>query len=478
MIPLRVGFVAVVRPAFKGDGAAVAARSLAALAGLARGLGAELAGDEGTVRDAAEAAHAGRRLAAADLDLLVVQHATFATGDLLAPLLAAAPRVVVWAVPERAGAKPGGPDGGRGPLPLNSLCGLNMTLSFAEGPRGGARGPVAWCYGDPDDARTRARLEALLRAERGARAFATARVLAIGGTAPGFYGLELPALPGGATVVERPLADLFARVAAIDAGEAERHAAAWRAEEPLEAPWDHLVAAARIDLALAAFARDEGANALAVRCWPELPDACGAMACAAMGRAADRGQPAACEGDVWGAASMRVLHAVAGTPAALLDLSDVDVAGDALLLWHCGNAPRALAAAGTRLTTHFNRDGVGVVRDQQLAPGPATAFRLLPHGVAAGKDGAARAAGAAALVVGGRVRPATAPSFDGVRGWWGDLVWHRTPVSAERAVASVLDHRLPHHLALAAGDVRAALLDLAERLEAPVLDPGTRPGLA
>jgi hypothetical protein len=465
---LRLGFVAVVRPAFKGDGAHVAARSSAFLAELAAASGAEFVDAGGPVRDADEAVAAGLRLAALRLDLVVIQHATFATGDLLAPLLAAAPRAVVWAVPESAGGRVGGPDGESGPLPLNSLCGLNMTLSFAHGPHGGARGPVGWCYGEAGDPALTSRLRSLLAAERGMVALAATRVLAIGGTAPGFYGLEQPPLPLGATVIARPLADLFDRVAAVEGATAEAHAEAWRAEEPLEAPWAHLVQAARIDLALSAMARDAGANALAVRCWPELPDACGAMACAAMGRAADRRLPAACEGDVWGAASMRVLQAVADAPTALLDLSDLDRRRDALLLWHCGNAPRALAAApGTRLTTHFNRDGTGVVRDQTLAPGPATAFRLVP-----GPGGRVDAA-----VVGGHVLEAQGPSFDGVRGWWGGLVWGREAVSAERAVASVLDHRLPHHLALAAGDVREALLEFCARIEGMPLAPSPRAGL-
>jgi len=466
---LRIGFVAVVRPAFKGGGAAVAERSRDALARLCSDLDADLAEDAGAVRDESEAVVAGNRLAAAHLDLLVIQHATFATGDLLAPLLAAAARAVVWAVPESAGAKPGGPDGVRGPLPLNSLCGLNMTLSFAEGPRGGARSPVAWCYGDTDDAGLRTRLSAIIAAERGVLALATTRVLAIGGTAPAFYGLEQPPLPHGAAVVNRPLAELFDRVTAVDDSAAERHAESWRSEEPLDAPWAHLVRAARIDLALADMARATDANALAVRCWPELPDACGAMPCAAMGRSADRRLPAACEGDVWGAASMRVLQAVADAPAALLDLSDLDRERDALLLWHCGNAPLELAAApGSRLTTHFNRDGLGVVRDQTLVPGPATAFRLLPTDAADA---------ATAVVIGGRVLAADRPSFDGVRGWWGELVWGRERVSAERAVASVLDHRLPHHLALAGGDVRAALLELCERLGGDALPPSRRESL-
>lgn len=470
MTPLEIGFVAVVRRAFKGDGRAVAERSRSALAAVAAREGAELVADEGVVHDAQEAAEAARRLATAGVELLILQHATFATGDLLAPLLAAAPRAVVWAVPEATGARPGGPDGVGGPLPLNSLCGLNMTLSFAEGPAGGARDRVGWCYGAPDDPRALDRLAVLIAAERGARALATTRVLAIGGTAPGFYGLDLPGLPLGGEVIERPLADLFQRAAAVDEEAALAHAEAWRSEEPLDAPWDHLVRAARIDLALTALAREDGANALAVRCWPELPDACGAMACAAMGRSADRRVPAACEGDVWGAASMRVLQAIANAPAALLDLSDLDHGRDALLLWHCGNAPRAFAAApGTRLTTHFNRDGVGIVRDQTLSPGPATALRLLP----AGCDGAP-----GLVVIGGRVREADGPSFDGVRGWWGGLTWAREPVSAARAMASILDHRLPHHLALASGDVRLALLELCDRWGIAPLRPTEREDLA
>jgi len=472
---LRLGFVAVVRPAFKGDGAAVAARSLAVLTEVASALGVGLAAEGGVVRDAREAEGVAAELAAARLDLLVIQHATFATGDLLAPLLAAAGRAAVWAVPEWAGARPGGPDGVQGPLPLNSLCGLNMTLSFAEGPRGGARAPVAWCYGAPEDPTLRARLADLIAAERGARALAETRILAIGGTAPGFYGLEQPPLPCGATVVEHPLADLFERVAAVDDDDATAHAEAWRRDEALDAPWAHLVRAARIDLGLDAMAREAQANALAVRCWPELPDACGAMGCAVLGRSADRGRPAACEGDVWGAASMRVLQAVAGAPAALLDLSDLDRERDALLLWHCGNAPLALAAApGTRLTTHFNRDGLGVVRDQTLAAGPATAFRLLPS---APTTGAAPGDAPGAVVVGGRVLASEHASFDGVRGWWGDLTWGRERVSAERAVASVLDHRLPHHLALAAGDARHALLELCARWGGTALAPSAREGL-
>jgi hypothetical protein len=64
-----------------------------------------------------------------------------------------------------------------------------------------------------------------------------------------------------------------------------------------------------------------------------------------------------------------------------------------------------------------------------------------------------------------------------VRGWWGELTWSRERVSAERAVAGILDHRLPHHLALAAGDRREALLELCDRLGATALAASPREGL-
>ena len=463
---LRVAFVAVLRSAFKGDGEAVATRSQARLAELADGA---LIGDAHLVRDAADAEQLARALQGGDLDLLVIQHATFATGDLLAPLLGCAERVVVWGVPERAGAREGGPDGVTGPLPLNSFCGLNMTLSFAEQARFGSRSRLGWCYGDPDDPRLSARLTAQLAAARAAHAWRRTRVLAIGGTAPAFYGLELPDPPMGAAVMRVGLDALFAHIAAQSAGPVAAAAADWAQLEECGVDRPALERAARIDLALQAFAHEHDANAIALRCWPELPERCDSMACAVLGRSGDRGVPAACEGDVWGALSMRVLEAVAGRASALLDLSDLDTAQDAILLWHCGNAPTSFAAAGTRLTTHFNRDGVGVVRDQTLTPGPATALRILP-----GIDGTAPQL----VVIEGEVRPERTPSFDGVRGWWGSLRWAGEPISAERALASVLDARLPHHLALVPGTHSAALGELAEGWGMRLVRAGARRGFA
>lgn len=462
---LRIGFVGIVRPLFKGDSPGAASRSLKQLRALGEELGFEVVTPEVTGNEAhaatgraipgfavsnlAAAEQAARQLAAQDLDLLLIQHTTFATGELLVPLLHAAERVGVWALPEAAG------NGGEGgPLPLNALCGLNMTLSLLEHPKVAKREPVKWFYGEAESVWFRERLVPTLLALRGLRALGSARVLQIGGTAPGFYGLEeTPVLPG-VRVDAAELSELFARIAAVPEAEAEALARDWAAAEAHDLSRVQLARAARIELALWRWAEEGGYQALAVRCWPELPERCGSMACAAMGNVSSR-IPAACEGDVMGALSMLVLAGMSGESAILMDLSDL--AGEALQFWHCGNAPREWAAGGhSRLTAHFNRDGVGAVRDMMLRPGPVSGFRLL--------DGAL-----SALIFSGRFGTLERAGFDGVRGWLADLRWNGVPLEPRAFVANVLDRRLPHHFAFGALELSAGLAELCAWLGARVL---------
>ncbi len=452
----RIGFVSVTRPAFKGDGTGAARRSLDGLERLAERFGFELVASGRPVRDADEAARAAAELSQEGLDYLLVQLTTFATGDVVAPLLAATAHIGLWGLPEEAG-------GWReGPLPLNSLCGLNMTLSLLDAPQIAKAEPVKWFYGKAEAPAFQRRLAATVGALRGLAALRGARILAIGGTAPGFYGLEeRPALEG-VEVVDRDLAALFDRVAGVGEAEAEARARDWQRRERADVSFEQLVRGARIDVALERLAAETEATALAVRCWPEVPEACGSMACAAMGDASGREVPAACEGDVMGALSMLALQGVSGESAILMDLSDVDETDDTLQVWHCGNAPLAWAAPGpsgsadTRLTTHFNRDGTGVVRDMRLRAGPVTGFRLL-------------SSGRRAVIAGGEVRHEEKTGYDGVRGWIGGLRWGERPVDVGTFVANLLDRRLPHHLAFGRGDRVEALHELCAYLGADVL---------
>lgn len=460
---VTIGLVSVERDAFKGDAGAVADRAAASLLRLGAAHRYELLRAPEPVDGPERSERMAAWAASQHLDLLVVLQATFATGDLLAPLLRAAPRVGVWAVPERDGLplRRQGIRPDLTPLPLNSLCGLTMTLSLLDHPAAATDRPVKWFWGSPDSDAFIRRWTTTTRALHGLRALERARVLQIGGTAPAFYRLEeRPDALSGVHVETRPLTDLYDRMAAVDAGAVRARADAWRHAEPLvDAHDEHVLVAARTELALAAMADEGRFDALALRCWPEFAEHCGGMACAAVGAMADRGTPTACEGDVMGALSMLALQGVAAAPSALMDLSDLDDERDRLRLWHCGNAPAVFAGTpGARLTTHFNRDGVGVVRDMRLAAGAASGYRLL-------------AGGAAALIISGTIDAVSEPDVDGVRGWWGELRWDGVPRRATEVVAQLLDRRLPHHLALAPGAHDEALHELSAWLGASVIAP-------
>ncbi|HEX7004080.1 MAG TPA: hypothetical protein VF168_07825 [Trueperaceae bacterium] len=465
---LRIGFVAIIRPIFKGDSPAAALDSLEGLERLAANNGFEVVLPElptgpvhaatgsplprFAVHDQASAQLAADQLAAQDLDLLLVQLTTFATGETPAPFLRLPLPLGLWALPEEAGA-----DRTTGPLPLNSLCGLNMTLSFLDRPPVEREMPAKWFYGSADSDWFRERLTPTLTALRGLRALRGARILQIGGTAPHFYGLEQePRLPG-VTVERMELTALFERVARVPSAATEELAASWR--EGSAVTEEQLRRSAALDLALGRIVSESEYDAIALRCWPELPDETGTMACATLARLGDGAVAAACEGDVMGALSMLALQGMSGEAALLLDLSDVDPERGALF-WHCGNGPLSWSAGATRLAPHFNRDGVGTVRDMIVRPGPATGFRFTA--------GAERA-----LLFSGEFRDVTFEDggYDGVRGWLSDIRWGKDPVTPRGFVANVLDHRLPHHFAFGQSDLTEGALELCSWLGVEVLEP-------
>jgi L-fucose isomerase-like protein len=429
MPPLRIGLVPLVRPLFRGANAGLVESSAHALQVLAGDLGFALTYTPPPLRDADEARMRAAEIdalrRARDLDFVLLEHVTFATGDLVQPLLEVDMPMGVWALPEVAAS---------GPLPQNALCGLNLTLSLPTS----RTLPLKWFYGSADDPAFIARLTITLEALRGWAAVQQPRILLIGGTVPGFTRLEgIPDVP--VRIDRAPLDAVVDAVAAVSA--ARMRARLLEIREPSAIPPERLQAAARLELALGDLG--DGYDGVALRCWPEIPDRITAMPCAPFARLADRGSAFACEGDVAGLVSMLAVAAVSQQPAVLLDLSHKD--GDALMFWHCGNAARVWAAAsGTRLDAHFNRK-LPAVRDMRLAPGPVSGLRLLEGG--------------RAVVYAGAITD-RADAYDGVSGWFGDLRWGGAMASADAFLASVLNHRLPHHLVWGRGDHEAALLEL------------------
>ncbi|MER3461953.1 MAG: fucose isomerase [Armatimonadota bacterium] len=437
---LRIGIVPIVRPLFRGSKFGLEAKSLEALRSLSLKLGFEVAYVSEPVATEEQAQTAARAARDANLDLLLIQHVTFSTGEVFLPLLDLPIPVGLWALPEVWD---------HGPLPQNAICGLNLGVSLVGTQRlASARtGPVKWFYGNVEDEWFQSRLKLTLEALRGARVLRYGRVLWLGGTAPGFFAFDAP-VETGMTVEKVPLDELWAALEGVS--ELAVNDALDAFDEHTEYSKEELRPTVRLELALAQLAR--GYDGVAIREWPEIPEKTGVMAYSAMARLADQGQSWAPEGDILGLASMLALGAVTGQPAILLDLSHISPRG--LMLWHGGEAPKAWTDGPTKLVPHFNR-GIPAVRDMALKAGLVSGLRLLP--------------GRKAVVHGGALNGEK--GYDGDSGWMTRASWACQDLTSEQFLASWLNYRVPHHMALGMGNHQPALMEMCAWLGLETLPP-------
>lgn len=435
---LRIGVVPVVRPLFRGSRLGLDARSQAELAQLGDSLGFEIVLAPPPLSTLEEAQAVARAAQAANLDLLILEHVTFSTGEVFLPLLDLPIPVALWALPEVWET---------GPLPQNALCGMNLGISLADR----RTLPVKWLYGWPQDELFRGRLEPTLQALRARRALTQGRVLRLGGHAPGFFAFD-PLPQTGLNVEDEPLDRLWEALAAVTPQQIAERAATLA--EMVEFDPASLEPSFRLEVALEQVAA--GYDGVALREWPEIPDRLGVMAYAAMARLADRGVVLAPEGDFLGLASQLALQAISGQYAVLLDV--VHLSSKGVMLWHGGEAPLVWAGGPSRLVQHFNRV-MPAVRDMPLRAGVVSGFRLLPN--------------QQVVINGGRLTGEK--GYDGDSGWLVEPSWAGHAQTPQQFLTSWLNYRVPHHLPLALGNHQEALAELAAWLGYQVLPPAAQP---
>mgnify|MGYP001550846066 FL=1 len=146
----------------------------------------------------------------------------------------------------------------------------------------------------------------------------------------------------------------------------------------------------------------------------------------------------------------------------LLDVNDIDDEHDALLAWHCGGSPLAIAdETGSRWTNHTtltqpNGDPMGAVADLRFAEGPVTLLRIDDDG-------------RRWFVVEADVVDHPEPGFDGSRGWLSRFQHRDGPMRARDVAETLLAEGIEHHVALVPTHVAAALRTAAAMLGVPTV---------
>lgn len=122
--------------------------------------------------------------------------------------------------------------------------------------------------------------------------------------------------------------------------------------------------------------REERFDALAFRCWPDLPTMTGHWPYLALALLVSEGYPIAMEGDVDGAVCSRIAESAGIGPVYLSDWLEHD--RETITIWHTGAAPFQLA--DPRLDVQFN-NGLPTVVESTISPGQdLTIFRIWRYG--------------------------------------------------------------------------------------------------
>ena len=463
----RIGVLALARPTFDVPYAEEVATT--AMANL-ENLNAELIGTSDLLFDAEATEIALRQFDEIDLDALLLLQVSFTDSSMTEAIGARfdAP-IILWSFPEER-------TGGR--LRLNSFCGLNLAAyalinadsdfgyvhrtADDEGALADIESLLVYGCAQPETRRRPARqtsTEAAAKAVVAASKLSGATIGVIGDHPIGFdpCGYDPGTLLDvtGVTVERKELDDLFSRADAVgdDAVAAVRARADAALSNLDELDQESLAKSLSLYGGLRRLISEGGWAGVATRCWPECFTEHGGAACSPQSMLIDDGTPGTCEADVYGNVTALLLQHIAGEPAFVADLVEMDTNGSTGVLWHCGLAPMHMAPTdGSPIgTIHSNRKKP-LLNEFALRPGRVTVARL------------SQAGGVQSLVIGGGEMLDAPLAFSGTAG----VIEFDRP--APEVVATIMREGLEHHFGIVYGDYRDELEALADYWRIPVID--------
>lgn len=206
-----------------------------------------------------------------------------------------------------------------------------------------------------------------------------------------------------------------------------------------EPPYETLVEATRLYLALRKMVEEEGLNALTIQCFAVLSVLNNTM-CLALSRLNNEGIVAGCEADINAAFSMLLLHYLTSQPPWMANPVSINYERNTITLAHCTVATKLIPDASRLvLRSHFE-SGKGVAVQGPLAKGGVTMARI-------GGPGLDRM-----MILSGEI-------VDADMGH-GYMCRTQVEVRLRGPVGGFLDKSLGNHLALVPGDVAERLAEI------------------
>lgn len=411
-----------------------------------------------------EAQKAKEEINAQNADFLLINLTTFAGGEVIEVLAETGLPIGLWAVPEITNT---------GAIPLNSFCGINMYASIL-GQYINKNIKLKWFYGDLNDKLFINRLKITIKALTAIKNIKGSRVGLIGGIAPGYYNLyydERKTKNYLDIKVERQheFGDVKDRALDYPDSEIKPIIEEMRTECRCVSPdAEHsLDNTARVYKAIEDIIKENDFKAVAIGCWPHYRKEMGIVVCSIIGRLLQKGYIAGCEGDIDSTISMMLLKSINGEVPMMMDLSKFNFEKDEILMWHCGSAPNTFADKhGVCLSSHYKPGSkivgaddikIGTAADMYFKAQPATIARLTWDYKKM-------------LLFTGEFVDSNDKSYDGSRGWMGNLKTNGMPLPINDLINTIMTQRLQHHYAIIPGNIENEVREMMSWLDIQQLE--------
>lgn len=361
---LKVGFVNLMYPHFEGSRQALA-HANAACKFIGDDFGAEVIDYAKPVETRSQATEAWLLFKARDVDCVVMFNGTFTTGELTAEIIRNTDcPIAVWGIEEIA-------------LEKSAFTGSMVGVLAAGAIMKNLERRFGFIYGtiDLDDTKEQVRL--YLRAIRAISYLREATIAVIGMRPDGFQisGYDELAIKDvfGSEMINVSLHAFRKMVDDVPEREVDQDMVA---QQELFAIRDEDRSAARqlskMYLALKKLAQEKNIQAYAPECWPEFKSIAQSPFCPANGRMNVEGVMASCECDVDGSVSLMLAYALTGTTPWFADFLNIIADRDAVLWWHCGNAPYNMSSKKPVIEEVLG----SLSQTNTLREGPATVCRV------------------------------------------------------------------------------------------------------
>lgn len=308
-----------------------------------------------------------------DIDLVVIASATFAEGDHVINILEKTPDIpiLLWGFPE--------PDNRTNRVELNSTCGMNINASFlARFDRN-----YEYIYGKATNSDVIDEADELFNAYRLVKQAENTEICLVGNRVPGFYLSNVDELrfrnDFGIEISHLALSSLERGMEEQSENEVQKMLEdKRRGFDNVEASEPQMEKSVRAFLFLKKYASENGFDAFAIRCWPEIPDEFGFSLSSTVSWLNSEGIPIGCEGDVPGVTTMLLEQWTTGEPPGLMDLVDVNSSEGRIKAWHGGCTGVNLACDGcdVQCGPHPTIPDSGPAMNFNLKEGPITLARM------------------------------------------------------------------------------------------------------